>query len=166
MKLRALVLVTSMTLAMFACGSDDSSGGLPRSPEGSFKAPSITFTFKSGTFRIEHTASSGDNRDYVVEGTYTSTSEFSNAENETSYGHVDLTVSAITLAGAPASGLDVTTAFKGDDINPGSTMPGWWKWTGLVTYGGKMQIRLNVPQRTYRPEDPFSGVDWLLIGDP
>lgn len=142
-------------------------GEVRKSPIGSFKAPSLTFVLsRTGAFQIEHTASSGDTRHYIVTGTFEYTLEFDDDYNETSYGHLDLTVESITLNGEPASGLEITSFYDGDDIQPGGEMLGWWRWMNLVDYGGKMQLKMNVPARGYRQEDPFSGADWLLAGDP
>jgi hypothetical protein len=148
-----------------ACSSG--TGGVRADPKGSFKGGSTTFSLTAdGSFRIEHAASANEPRSYVVTGAYTYTLEFSDAENETSYGHIDLTVGTILLDGSPASGLDVTSFYPGDDVLPGSVLPGWWWWGALVTGGDKMQLRLSVPKTKYRTEDPFRGSDWLIGGNP
>lgn len=153
-------------LGLLGCLAGCSSSGLREDPLGSFGLGSTAFTLEDGALWLEHTASSDDPRHYVVEGSFKYTLEFSNEDNETSYGHLDLTVTGITLDGAPGSSLEITSLYAGDDVRPGDALPGWWKWTGLVDYGGKMQLRFNVPATKHRSEDPFSGSDWLIVGDP
>jgi hypothetical protein len=150
-------------LFLMTCGGSN----ILTSPAGSYALGSISFELgTNGSFRVEHTASSDDTRHYIVIGTYTYTHEWTSEENEKSNGHLDVTVSSITLDEQTADSLEITDFYSGQDIWPGALLLGWWEWMNLVTYGGKMQLELNVPARGFRPEDPYSGSDWLIVGDP
>jgi hypothetical protein len=150
-------------LLLLSCGGSN----IRTSPEGSYALGSTSFDLGgNGSFRVEHTASSEDNRHYVVTGEYTFTHEWTSEEDEESNGHLDVTVSSITLDGQTADSLEITDFYAGQDIWPGALLLGWWEWMNLVTYGGKMNLKLNVPARGFRSEDPYSGSDWIIVGDP
>ncbi|MEO0205886.1 MAG: hypothetical protein ABIL22_04330 [candidate division WOR-3 bacterium] len=159
---RKYVLTLSFLLFL-VCGGNN----IRTSPEGSYALGSTSFALGTdGSFQVEHTASSGDNRYYIVNGTFTYTHDFTSEEDEKSHGKIDITVSSITLNGQSVDSLEITDFFDGQDIWFGAVLLGWWEWANLVTYGGKMQLKLNVPARGYRPEDPWSGCDWSISGDP
>jgi hypothetical protein len=165
MKRIAMKMVLTVPLILLlSCGG---SSNIRTSPEGSYALGSTSFDLGSdGSFRVEHTSSSDDTRHYIVTGTYTYTHDWTSEEDEESHGKLDVTVSSITLDGQAADSLEITDFFTGKDIWSGALLLGWWEWMNLVTYGGKMQLQLNVPERGYRPEDPYSGCDWLIVGDP
>ncbi|NNC95807.1 MAG: hypothetical protein HKN92_09620 [Chitinophagales bacterium] len=157
-------LFLCLLFSINAC-KDDSS--FRKNPNGTFKCGSYDFTINSnGSFLINHVADTDDPRSYTVSGTQSNNLQFSDDFNETSYGHLDLIVESITLNGSIGDSLEITDLYYGKDIYIGSSMLGWWKWTGLVSQCGKMQIRLNVPATGLRSADPFAGSDWLIIGDP
>lgn len=153
-----LLYVITTIILIVNCGG----GGIRTSPEGSYVEGSTSFELtSSGTITIEHQSSAQDPRDYVVTGTYTYTHVMTDEENEQSYGHLDVTISSITLDGMTADSLEITDQFTGQDIWPGALLLGWWRWMGLIN---QMNLRLNVPATGYRDEDPWSGTDWLIIG--
>jgi hypothetical protein len=164
MKSIVMKMVLTVPLILFlSCGGSN----ILTSPEGSYALGSTSFDLGSdGSFRVEHTSSSDDTRHYIVTGTYTYTHDWTSEEDEESHGTLDVAVSSITLDGQATDSLEITDFFTGQDIWSGALLLGWWEWMNLVTYGGKMQLQLNVPARGYRPEDPYSGCDWLIVGDP
>lgn len=161
---RITVKITAMIpllLLFLSCGGNNGR----TSPEGSFALGSTSFDLGSdGSIRIEHTASSGDTVHYIVTGTYTYTTDYN--DKEESYGKIDVSVNTITINDQSADSMEITSFYNGQDIWSGALLLGWWEWLNNVTYGGKMQLKLNVPARGYRSEDPWSGSDWLIIGDP
>jgi hypothetical protein len=162
-KIGMMIVFVVPLLLLMTCGGSN----IRTSPEGSYALGSISFDLGGdGSFEVEHTASSDDTRHYIVTGTYTFTHEWTSEEDEESNGHFDMIVSSITLDGQSVDSLEITDFFTGQDIWDGAKLLGWWEWMNQVTYGGKMQLQLNVPARGFRPEDPYSGCDWLIVGDP
>ncbi len=142
-------------------------GGMRDTPAGKYKAGSIAFELgPSESFSVTQTASAQDSRSFVVRGTYTYTLEHKDTYNEITYGHLDVIVSSITLNGATAGGLDVTSLYDGNDFAPGDTLLGWWEFMVNAASGPEMLVRLNVPASGGRPADPFSGSNWLINGYP
>jgi len=144
-----------------------SGSGVSKSPVGSYGFGSTSFKLNSnGSFWLEHVSSAEDKKHYIIAGTYTSTNDHIDKENEISYGKIDVTVTGLTLDGASVNSLDFITVHTGIDISSGQQLLGWWKYMNLVTYPGKMRLGFNLPSKGYRPEDVDTGRDWLVIGDP
>ena len=162
---RVIVFILNMImlLALASC----SSSGVLKSPVGSYAFGSTSFTFeKKGAFSIEHEASAEDKNNYVITGTYTYTLDQTDLENEISYGKIDISITGITLEGPSVQKLEVTTNHTGTDLSSGDELLGWWKYTNLITYPGKMRVGFNLASTGYRPETVDTGRDWLIIGDP
>ena len=161
------VVIGILSLAILLCMADCSGSGVLKSPVGSYGFGSTAFKLEpNGSFRLEHVASSEDHQHYVITGTYTSTIDSTDDENEIRYGKIDLTITGLTLEGVPVNSLDFTTNHSGMDASSGQKLLGWWKYTNLITYSGKMRLGFNLPSKGYRPEDVNTGRDWLIIGDP
>jgi hypothetical protein len=141
--------------------------GMKKSPVGSYEFGSTSFRLdKEGTFWLEHLSSGNDLKHYTITGTYTYTMDHSDEENEISFGKMDIVITGLTLDGTAVQSLDFTTIHTGTDVSLGNKVPGWWKFMNRITYGGKMNLILNLPFRGFRSEDVYSGADWLVIGDP
>ena len=144
-----------------------SGGGKVKSPAGDFALGSVTFTLgKNGSFHYVHTASSEDKKNYTINGRYTYTYGHWDEDNEISWGKIDLTISELILEKKKVQSLDFIQYKSGTDVAVGQKLLGWWKFMNLITYGGKMQIGLNLQSTGYRPEDVNTGRDWLFKGDP
>jgi hypothetical protein len=140
---------------------------IPNSPVGLFEFGSTAFKLDNQkAFWYKHVASADDKKNYTISGTYTYTHDHADEENEISFGKIDVTVIGLTQEGVKVESLDFTPVHSGIDVAVGQKLLGWWKYMNLVTYGGKMQIGLNLPSKGYRPEDVYTGRDWLFIGDP
>jgi hypothetical protein len=162
---RLIVIIFGLVISLFMVGCSGS--GAPKSPVGSYAFGSTSFELcNKGSFSLEHVASGNETKHYTVTGTYTYTHDYTDKENEISYGKIDITVTSLSLDGSLVLNLDVTTTHLGTDISVGEKLPGWWKYMNLITYGGKMHLGLNLPFRGYRAETVDSGSDWLIIGDP
>ncbi|OGN89393.1 MAG: hypothetical protein A2Z74_02185 [Chloroflexi bacterium RBG_13_46_9] len=163
MKKLSLILSSIMILIFLAgCSGDE----IRKSPVGSYSFGSTSFELtRQGVFHLEHTSSSEDSRNYLVDGTYTYTLDTIDEENEITIGKIDVTVTGLTLNGSPVNSLDVTV-YQKRDIWVGSKLLGWWKYMNLVSYGGKMNLDFNSPYTGLRPEDANSGSQWLIVGDP
>jgi hypothetical protein len=161
---RVIIGLLSLTFLLSLIGCSGS--GFPKSPVGSYGFGSTSFKLDSnGSFWLEHLASSEDKNNYVITGTYTCTTDTIDDKNEISFGKIDLTITALTLEGSAVNSLDFTTNHTGTDASSGQKLLGWWKYTNLITYPGKMRIGFNLPSKN-RPEDVNTGRDWLFIGDP
>jgi hypothetical protein len=162
---RGIIFVLSLTILISIGGCSGS--GFPESPVGSYGSGSTSFKLGSnGSFWLEHVSSSEDHQHYIITGTYSSTTDSVDKENEISYGKIDLIITGFTLDGVLVNSLDFTTIHTGIDASSGQKLLGWWKYTNLVTYPGKMRLGFNLPSKGYRPEDVNTGRDWLIIGDP
>jgi hypothetical protein len=160
-KVRVSIVAVVAALALVGCLP----GGMRSSPAGSYKFGSIAMQLDGGgTFAITQTASTQDNRNYTVSGTYAYTLEHTDTYNEITYGHIDLTVSGITLNGSSVTGLDVTSFYVGNDFGISSVLPGWWEFMVNASGGPELDLKMNVPASGGRQVDPFSGSDWLLEG--
>jgi hypothetical protein len=154
-----LILLSALT----AC----SGSGAPRSPVGSYAFGSTSFKLDSkGVFWLEHTPSSEDKQHYVLNGTYTYTLDNMDTVNEISFGKIDITITGILIDGVSAKSLDFTSIHTGTDVSTGEKLLGWWKYMNRITYGGKLNIGVNLPFHGYRPEDVYTGRDYILQGDP
>ena len=165
-KLKTACLVV-LNLVICLCLVGCSGGRIPNSPVGLYEFGSTAFKLDNQkAFWYKHLASADDKKNYTISGTYTYTHDHTDEENEISFGKIDVIVTALTLEGATVESLDFTTIHSGVDVAVGQKLLGWWKFMNLITYGGKMQIGLNLPSKGYRSEDVYSGRDWLFIGDP
>src|SRR4030042_589100 len=150
MKKLSLILSSIMILTFLAGCSGD---GIRKSPVGSYSFGSTSFELtRQGVFHLEHTSSSEDSRNYLVDGTYTYTLDTIDEENEITIGKIDVTVTSLTLNGSPVNSLDVTV-YQKRDIWVGSKLLGWWKYMNLVSYGGKKNLDFNSPYPGLRPDD-------------
>ena len=163
--MKGIIVVLSLIIIISVGGC--SSSGVLNSPVGSYGYGSTSFKLDNkGSFWLEHVSSSEDQKHYVITGRYTSTTDSVDNENEISYGKIDMTITSFTLDGVPATSLDFTTIHTGTDASAGQKLLGWWKYTNLISYPGKMRLGFNLPSKGYRPEDVNTGRDWLVIGDP
>ena len=162
-----IISLTIMALSLIAGGFSCSSNNILKSPAGTYSFGSTRFKLDTnGAFLLEHTASAEYKKNYTINGTYTYTLDHVDEENEITYGKIDITVTSLSLEGTNVNSLDFTTIHTGVDVAKGEKLLGWWKYMNLITFAGKMNIKVNLPFQGQRPEDVISGSDVLLLGDP
>ncbi len=164
---KTAVLLLSVLLVSATAVSGCVANPAPASPVGDYAAGSVSFTIaKDGAFSLTHEASAQEPVGYRIVGACTWTTTRRDADNVTSVGRFDLTVTGLQKDGAPVQALDFTDVDPGADVEVGDTLLGWWKYIGLATWPGKMQLKLNLASKGLRPEDENSGSQALWLGDP
>jgi hypothetical protein len=163
----SVLLVPFLLVLLVLPAAGCESGGARAKPVGTFSFGSDTFTIGSnGSFLLSHEASAEYRKNYVVIGTCTWTLDQTDDDNEISLGKIDITVTKLMLDGASVSTLDFTNIHQGDDAAIGDKLLGWWRFMNLKTVGGRMELGFNLASKGYRPEDPYTGRDVLVFGDP
>lgn len=136
-------------------------------PEGSFSSNDQYINLDSdGSFLLENMANVNDNRNFSLSGTYTSTRELIDQDND-SYGMITFTVTSMELEGSKVNELylDEDGLSEQSKVTSGSRLEGWWAYSENITWGGKMRIWFNWPGIA-RANNFYDGHNELFSGDP
>ena len=121
---------------------------------------------EDGKYILRNIGNVNDARNFSIEGTYTSTRDLIDEEND-SYGKITLTVGTLELEGSPVSSmfLDEDSFTEASEIESGDRLEGWWAYSENITWGGKMRVWFNWPGIS-RGNNFYDGHNELFSGDP
>lgn len=163
------MLIIASTMYLAACGGGGDGGEGTSLPYGSYSSDIHDLTLSTtGTFSIVHRPTSYDNRNYIIEGAFTSTLDVNDPSNAT-YGKITLTVARISSGGVDYDGIDdpfcesSSSCYRQIALN--DSMKGWWAYSSNVTWGGSFSLWFNDPG-VPRGTDPYAGHNMLISVDP
>jgi len=164
---RVGVLVAALAGCLVLIGCDGLlSDGIRTSPAGRYVVGDLTVNIGSGhTFRQEKLASAGDTRHYIINGTCTWTL-VAHVADEEAYGHFDLTITSITVNGAPVDNIHPVNQLGHSiaaTLHVGDACPGWWRYGYYPpSDANRFSLELNLPPNL-RPGDPGDTGDWEVF---
>jgi hypothetical protein len=162
MKSKATFLLIPV-LALSSC-----MGSLYRNlPEGTFSSNDQTIVLEpDGSFLLENISNVNDGRNFTLEGTYTSSRDLVDKEND-SYGTITFTVTSLFLEGTEVGSLylDEDGQSEISKVTPGDSLEGWWAYSENITWGGMMRVWFNWPGIP-RGNNFYDGHNELFSGDP
>jgi hypothetical protein len=136
-------------------------------PEGTYSSNDHYISLGSdGTFLLENIGNVNDGRDFSLEGTYTSTRDKIDQDND-SYGKITFTVGSMHMDGAVVNSiyLDEDGLSVSSKVTSGDVLEGWWAYSENITWGGMMRIWFNWPGIP-RGNNFYDGHNELFSGDP
>jgi hypothetical protein len=136
-------------------------------PEGSYSSNDHYINLGSdGSFLLVNTSNVNNNRNFTLSGTYTSTRELIDQDND-SYGMITFTVTSMELEGTSVNELylDEDGGLEQSKVTAGARLEGWWAYSENITWGGKMRIWFNWPGIA-RANNFYDGHNELFSGDP
>jgi len=136
-------------------------------PEGTYSSADQRMVLDTdGSFILENISNVNDGRNFSLEGTYTSSRDVIDREND-SYGTITFTVSSLFLEDIQVTSLylDDDAASEASKVQPGDQLEGWWTYSENITWGGMMRIWFNWPG-VPRGNSFYDGHHELFSGDP
>ena len=136
-------------------------------PEGTYSSNDHYIMLgEDGSFLLENIGNVNDGRDFSMGGTYTSTRDKIDVDND-SYGKITFTVSSLYLDGSQVSSLylDDDSFSELSKVESGDRLEGWWAYSENITWGGMMRIWFNWPGIA-RANNFYDGHNELFSGDP
>ena len=136
-------------------------------PEGTYSSNDHFILLGSdGSFLLENIGNVNDGRDFVLQGTYTSTRDLIDEDND-SYGKITFIVTSLSLEGSAVNSLylDDDGLSSISEVSPGDILEGWWAYSENITWGGKMRIWYNWPGIS-RGNNFYDGHNEVFSGDP
>jgi len=168
--LRYLCLIGVIALGLLSIVGSNGNGnggdaGPSSLPIGTYSSNDHNIALQSDeTFTLCNYANANDERNFTIGGTYTYTLDGTTDGN--TYGKLTFTVTSLELEGA-----EVSTLYLDDDEDArsyteiGDVLEGWWAYSDLITYGGKMRVWFNWPGIP-RENNYWEGHNELFSGDP
>lgn len=136
-------------------------------PEGTFTSNDQRIVLgDDGNFILDNYANVNDSRNFTIEGTYTSTQDLIDEDND-SYGKITFTVKKLSLEGNTVASLflDEDSQSSLSEVSAGDRMEGWWAYSENITWGGMMRVWFNWPGIA-RGNNFYDGHNELFSGDP
>ena len=136
-------------------------------PEGTYSSGDNSIILGSdGRFILENYSNANDRRDFSLEGTYTSSRDMIDQDND-SYGKITFTVGSLYLDGSQVNALylDDDGLSEASKVTSGDLLEGWWTYSENITWGGKMRVWFNWPGIP-RGSSFYDGHNELFSGDP
>jgi hypothetical protein len=162
--MRRIVILSGITLLILTSCTDSLYRNLP---EGSFISNDHSILLgEDGKFTLRNIGNVNDSRNFSIEGTYTSTRDLIDEDND-SYGKITFTVGSLELEGTGVNSLflDEDSFSEASEVSPGDHLEGWWAYSENITWGGKMRVWFNWPGIP-RGNNFYDGHNELFSGDP